>query len=139
MAGERVANDYADLWDGGLEARISTSEDGSTYGSEGVLVWSGVTFPGGPPDVLTLGNELEQVIAGRNDDLNWDTANYFDWFADALRDAVETHRLSGMSDILTINSPEPEPIPEPVSVITWTLLGIVGCVGIWRNRRRKGD
>ena len=39
LAGERVANDYADFLDGSLEARISTSEDGSTYRSKGC--WCG--------------------------------------------------------------------------------------------------
>ena len=32
---------------------------------------------------------------------------------------------------------DPDPIPEPASVITWTLLGVVGCIATWWNRRRK--
>ena len=43
----------------------------------------------------------------------------------------------GVSSDLTISSPETEPIPEPASVITWTLLVIVGCIGTWWNRRRS--
>ena len=54
----------------------------------------GRLFPGLlVPEFLTLATELEQVIAGRNDHFSWDTANYFDWFADAVRDAHEIHRL----------------------------------------------
>ena len=30
-------------------------------------------------------------------------------------------------------------IPEPASVITWMLLGIVGCISTWWNRRRKAS
>ena len=41
-------------------------------------------------------------------------------------------------DRLTFTSNASDPvIPEPASVITWTLLGIVGCIGMWWNRRRK--
>ena len=38
---------------------------------------------------------------------------------------------------LTITRSDPDPIPEPASVITWTLLGVVGCVATWWRRRRR--
>ena len=37
---------------------------------------------------------------------------------------------------LTITRSDPDPIPEPASVITWTLLGVVGCIATWWKRRR---
>ena len=37
---------------------------------------------------------------------------------------------------LTITRSDPAPIPEPASVITWTLLGIVGWIATWWERRR---
>lgn len=37
---------------------------------------------------------------------------------------------------LTITRSDPNPIPEPASVITWTLLGVVGCIATWWKRRR---
>ncbi|MCP4191207.1 MAG: hypothetical protein GY768_11340 [Planctomycetaceae bacterium] len=41
-------------------------------------------------------------------------------------------------DRLTFTSTASDPvIPEPASVITWTGLGIVGCIGMRWNRRRK--
>ena len=41
------------------------------------------------------------------------------------------------TDSLTITRSDPDPIPEPASVITWTLLGVVGCIATWWKRRRK--
>ena len=44
-----------------------------------------------------------------------------------------------MADSVTITRSDPAPIPEPASVITWTLLGVVGCIATWWNRRRKAS
>ena len=42
-----------------------------------------------------------------------------------------------VADSLTITRSDPDPIPEPASVITWTLLGVVGCIATWWKRRRR--
>ena len=42
-----------------------------------------------------------------------------------------------VADSLPITRSDPDPIPEPASVITWTLLGVVGCVATWWRRRRR--
>ena len=42
-----------------------------------------------------------------------------------------------VADSLTITRSDPNPIPEPASVITWTLLGVVGCSATWWKRRRR--
>ena len=42
----------------------------------------------------------------------------------------------GYTSSLTITRSDPDPIPEPASVITWTLLGVVGCIATWWKRRR---
>ena len=42
----------------------------------------------------------------------------------------------GYTSSLTITRSNPDPIPEPASVITWTLLGVVGCIATWWKRRR---
>ena len=44
---------------------------------------------------------------------------------------------SSASSALTITRSDPDPIPEPASVITWTLLGVVGCIATWWRRRRR--
>ena len=42
----------------------------------------------------------------------------------------------GDTSSVTITRSDPDPIPEPASVITWTLLGVVGCIATWWKRRR---
>ena len=39
--------------------------------------------------------------------------------------------------ITIVGTADPDPIPEPASMITWTLLGVVGCIATWWKRRRK--
>ena len=50
---------------------------------------------------------------------------------------IETANGFGSTNDLTITRSDPDPIPEPASVITWTLLGVVGCVATWWRRRRR--
>ena len=49
---------------------------------------------------------------------------------------IETANGFGFTNDLTITRSDPDPIPEPASVITWTLLGVVGCIATWWKRRR---
>ena len=42
----------------------------------------------------------------------------------------------GDTSSVTITRSDPAPIPEPASVFTWTLLGVVGCIATWWKRRR---
>ena len=49
---------------------------------------------------------------------------------------IETANGFGSTNDLTITRSDPDPIPEPASVITWTLLGVVGCIATWWKRRR---
>ena len=39
--------------------------------------------------------------------------------------------------ITIVGTADPDPIPEPASMITWTLLGVVGCIATWWKRRRR--
>ena len=60
---------------------------------------------------------------------------------DLAYEVVEPISLIGIdgpeiSADLTITRSDPDPIPEPASVITWTLLGVVGCIATWWKRRR---
>ena len=45
--------------------------------------------------------------------------------------------IGSSASALTITRSDADPIPEPASVITWTLLGVVGCIATWWKRRRK--
>ena len=125
LAGQRVANNYADLWDGLIQNAIDMDENGATVNR---YVWTG-TQSDGTAAASPLGTAQPPRLGGAQRTTDWwiDAATHQDYHGDL--------RLYGMSDVLMI--PSSEPIPEPASVITWTLLGIVGCVGTWWNRRRK--
>ena len=78
--------------------------------------------PSGPSDGLYL--HMGGYVVGRN----------FTVTGAEIWDDVDL--VSG-TDSLTITRSDPDPIPEPASVITWTLLGVVGCVATWWRRRRR--
>ena len=77
--------------------------------------------PSGPSDGLYL--HMGGYVVGRN----------FTVTGAEIWDDVDL--VSG-TDSLTITRSDPDPIPEPASVITWTLLGVVGCIATWWKRRR---
>ena len=53
------------------------------------------------------------------------------------RSTIYSTEAEAVANSLTITRSDPDPIPEPASVITWTLLGVVGCIATWWKRRRK--
>ena len=67
---------------------------------------------------------------------------FFLLIGDLGYDVIEPISLIGIdgpefSADLTVTRSDPDPIPEPASVITWTLLGVVGCIATWWRRRRR--
>ncbi|MEO1994911.1 MAG: hypothetical protein ABGZ17_06510, partial [Planctomycetaceae bacterium] len=125
LAGLRVADDFDDLWDASIQNSIARDENG---GYVNRYVWTG-TQSDGTAAASPLGTAQPRLGSSAfTDGDRWiNSSTYQNYFGDI--------RLYGMSDTLMI--PFSEPVPEPASVITWTLLGIVGCVGTWWNRRRK--
>ena len=73
---------------------------------------------GGPP--LHVG--VEKVLAG-----DGNPTVFF----------MPVSNIGSSASALTITRSDADPIPEPASVITWTLLGVVGCIATWWKRRRK--
>lgn len=132
LAGQRVADGYVDLWDQAILAAIDVTETGtemSTY----TQAWTGTTVEGDASEsgVLGEGYPLDQVVYG------YVGLTDFQWIRANAVPGTNINHVYGMSGTLTVSAPDP--IPEPASVITWTLLGIVGCVGTWWNRRRKAS
>jgi len=136
LIGERVADGYGDLWDGSIQSPIQYNEDGDT---EINAVLTGTHHTG----IIWSAQYYTNFGYMFNDnylDEKW--INFADRYThdDFWDDDGDTGgpKMYGMSEVLTVQESS-EVIPEPASVITWTLLGIVGCVGTWWNRRRKAS
>ena len=127
--GIRVADDYADLWDTTIDNPIKYTEVGGTVNEK---VWTGTDKDGTTPSNRYLGTLIpsgnEQARVGNS---TGKTGGWAQWGYDPLEDY---RHMYGISEVLTIPS---EAVPEPASVIMWTLLGAVGCIGSWWHRRRK--
>ena len=88
---------------------------------------------GATPTLAWLGFENSEgmVEIGGSMDVEMRDRSYFESENDD--DYVEASSYS----VTITRTADPDPIPEPASMITWTLLGIVGCIATWWNRRRK--
>ena len=134
LIGERVADGYGDLWDGSIQSPIQYNEDGDkeihpvlTGTHHTGIIWSAQYY-------TNFGYTFNDNYL----DERW--INFADRYthSDFWDDDGDTGgpKMYGMSEVLTVQESS-EVIPEPASVITWMLLGIVGCISTWWNRRRK--
>ena len=124
LMGELVADDYSDLWGGELKLPIKYNEEGTELFS---WVWTGTSSDG---TALSDGVGSPSTTSSRGSSLG-DAA----WSLKNNNNPLSVlDSFYGMSTVQTV---EPEAVPEPASVITWTLLGIVGYIGTLWNRRRK--
>ncbi|MEO2046322.1 MAG: hypothetical protein ABGX16_07090 [Pirellulales bacterium] len=126
LDGDKVADGFVDMWDGGIGAPIAP------FSVPGIYVWTGSGWDGYGFASFMLGVEEYYVVVGAPASL---TEN---WVFDSIEpnSATDHYPLYGLSSVITVPGTE-EPVPEPASVVTWALLGTVGCIGTWWNRRRK--
>lgn len=119
--GVKVADNYADLWDGTLDAPIRKTESGADFAGR---VWTGSNDGGGGHFVSNLGSQ--GPIYGLSDSVTEA------WIRDINSNNFEEKPLYAMSAVQT----QPAVIPEPA---TMTLLGLGSCLmgGCgWRKRRQ---
>ena len=135
--GELVANGSADLWDGSLSARINYDQTGTELG--GHHVWTGSTSSGEAWAGFELGAGDNAASGGSGRDSNGKWIALKNTFS-----STGSNSIYALSSVITVPGSEPEPdpvppttVPEPASVVAWSLLGVIGCIGTWWNRRRK--
>ena len=102
MGGEKVADDYADLYDGDWDSAKGRTESGGSYTG---LVWTGGNKAGAKSGQRYAG--ADEVRLG---DLSDATRPLSSPQAAA---SSESYPLYALSPVLTVAEPEPEPTPTP--------------------------
>lgn len=107
LDGTLVANDYGDLWDGGIQAAISTTELGDNVSGR---VWTGTTSLGIAHSSAPLGGVLDVVYGNPQSAAGgWRTTT---------RDAPTfEYRFYAMSGVLTA-------VPEPASLVSMSIFSL---------------
>ncbi len=124
ITGERVADDYGDLWDGSIQTAIDTTPGDTTLTS--ARAWTGTISAGTGGSGFELGTST--ILTGSpvsNTGTDWIVIGSSTTTTDPLH-------LYAMSSILTV--PEVTSTPEPGTLLG---LGLVG-LGALVSRRRKG-
>ena len=115
LTGERVANDYEDLWNGDILAPILTTPDGNEIET---LVWAG-TVQDGTIGVSPLGGDASGFTT-----FGVSSFTTFRWINSAGNVGANFElSLYGMSSVLTVPQEEPESVPEPSSILGFITLG----------------
>ena len=129
----RIADDYADLWDGALAAPIHIREDGTPLGDGVHHIFTGTdSFGNVTPD--TEVGSMGFITAGRIivGNPSWPfSANNVTWIRATTIDASDSHHYYGLSGLLTV--PQAVAIPAPGAGFL-IALGVAGCV-LARRRR----
>jgi hypothetical protein len=115
LNGQRVANDYADLWDGSLINAPRYDQNGET--ADSMFVWTGSTTDGYAFTTTARYLGASTVLAGSA------TLNGTGWLQAGSNSNTDEMRVYGISSV----------IPEPSSV----LLLLVGGLGAWVHPRKS--
>ena len=113
-----VANDYADLWDGGLENPIDLNENGNL---REVRIFAGTTAGGATIadrwfGTTTISNNSLRVETGESNDAGGH------WMQQYNSGPTSLHSFYGLSDPLTIGGGDPNAptVDAGVDMITWS-------------------
>jgi hypothetical protein len=142
LNGDRIATDYADLWDGTLENALNITETGVAYtpnmhpGNGAYYIWAGQVWTGssnsGLAQFSSLGGPNGHVVIGNPNTNNWMSNT----------DANYLGRLPfyAMSDVLKVpdstDPGNPGVVPEAASMLTWCGLALTAYWGKTARRRR---
>ncbi len=119
----RLVDNYADLWDGTLDAPLNVFEDGtSNVGSE--AVWTGTSISG-TATATALGSGSGTIGNGAS------TSNT--WTNDTTLSNFFSRRLYAISDVITVEAAA-VPAPAPIGLL---ILGLAGLTVIRRKRAAR--
>ena len=125
LDGEKVADDYVDLWDGSLDNAIELTENNSFLSS---YVWTGTQPNGNRETTQPLGHFLISQL-GRSDSAQQLAGD--DWIDRSFTRSYIEYPLYALSQPLTLASQSPQPVPTPA-----LLPGLLG-MGLATLRKRK--
>jgi len=121
LDGTRIADNYADLWDGSIAAPLQIDENGAAVGTPRG-VWTGSNQDGSSHPLYELGAASSMQGYANNGGSAWIAWSSFSSGGDA--------RLYGMSGTLTA-------VPEPGPFTLMALCATSGLVVRWARGRRK--
>jgi hypothetical protein len=126
LDGAKVGDDYADMWDGTLDNYIKVDESGNTLTSSR-FVWTG-SRPDGTNSGWYLGHWYQATFGATEP-----YKNPKGWIEAANNPTSLQYRLYGLSEKLTAPGGV---IPEPSTLVIWSLLAVFGLTVAWRRRRK---
>ena len=116
-AGEKVADNYSDMWDGSLDNPINYFESGSRADT---IVWTGSATNGtGSSFNHELGDDASSR-ATRGSTLS----NNGSWISQQTSDTTNHFRMYALSE--TLNSTSPVPLPGAIWLFSFALIGFFG-------------
>ena len=127
----RIADDYADLWDGALAAPIHIREDGTPLDDGVHHIFTGTDSAGNVTPSFQLG-QSGLVTAGRIivGNPNWPFSfNNVTWVEATTIDASESHHYYGLSGLLMV--PQAFALPAPGAALI-IVFGVTGLALNWR-------
>ncbi len=128
LSGHIVADNNADLWDGGIDWPIRLSENGFPFLPTTTEVWTGSINTGSAQtSILALGGSGPIFGRGTTDS---------DWIMAGTDSPTVLHHMYAVSSLLTV-------VPEPSSFLLLCLagIGVLGVNGVQARRRpgKHGD
>jgi hypothetical protein len=129
LNGERIADDYADLWDGSLDIRIRYDQTGSA------VVNPAAAWTGSATDGTERNDGSDRGLGNTNGTYSYlgqPNLSTSLWIADASAVLNTNHRLYAMSGIL-VNG---QKIPEPGSLGLGLVIAMAAG-GWWVVRRQR--
>jgi autotransporter-associated beta strand protein len=126
MDGEtKAADNYADMWDGGLDNDVLLDESGAYYSLSGAEteVWTGSNADGTKVANREVGNTGQTSV--RTGHFPPGSGN---WFTNQDRAQTDTKRFYGLSDVLTIQSTAVDVVNGSATNVTAATANLVGTV-----------